>query len=121
MNLLSRLFHHHNERLMPEEEARHKQAIIDQQREAEKALAPFIPGQFLYWCDGRCWGGVSTVGQRLAEGCPRCGGPLRLVATALKEPTPIETARKRKAEHIDPKKRNDLFILTAWKDPTDAA
>lgn len=109
-------------KLMPEADAERERVVLEQKRKAELALAPFIPGQFLFWCGGRCWGGVSTVGQRLEDGCPRCGGPLRFVATALTAPSPLETARKRKAAlEADPKKRNDLFLLTAWKDPFDAA
>lgn len=110
-----------HDELQPEADAEHERVVLEQKRKAERALAPFIPGQFLFWCAGRCWGGVSTVGARLTDGCPRCGGPLRFVATALSQPTPIEKARERKAEQADPKKRNDLYVLTAWKDPMDAA
>jgi hypothetical protein len=109
--------------LQSEADAERERIVLEQKRQAERALAPFIPGQFLFWCGGRCWGGVSTIGQRLTDGCPRCGGPLRFVATALKEPTPIEEAKERKKRDTppDPKKRNDLAMLTEWRDPMDAA
>lgn len=108
--------------LQSEADAEHERIVLEQKRKAERALAPFIPGQFLFWCAGKCWGGVSTIGQRLTDGCPRCGGPLRFVATALKEPSPIREKKKHDTPPDTASARTlSTALLTEREPPKDAA
>lgn len=54
---------------------------------------PFVPGQWAYWC-GQCWGIVAVTRSR-NDHCPRCRGPLRFVATAMRDTAPVLPKRDR--------------------------
>lgn len=100
------------------------QEQIFRTRTPQSAPSRFIPGTFAYWCQ-RCFGAVSTY-QQAAATCPRCGGQLLFLPSALAAPPPPPRAARlefaaRRHKGSDGKPENTTAFLTEFRGPRDAA